>query len=387
MPTTKTRLHRTAWLLGLMTAPACGDRVPPAPPADTTIQTDSEVVRLDSVAISVARIAVVAADTVRTTALPVTGTITYDANRLSHVGARVEGRIVQLSVEAGATVVAGQTLAILESTEVGQLRASESEATALVEIARENFDRERRLQSQGISSRKEMLDAEADLRRAEAALNGARQRLKVLGTGPGEGGRFALAAPFRGVVVARTATLGEVATSSGQLFTVADLDRLWIELDLYERDLARVRRGQSVRISTTAYPGRVFAGEVGYVGDILDPEKRTVRVRVEIPNAQRALKPGMFANATIEVDHGGVPLVVIPEEAVQRIDGRPIVFVPGAAPGEFRVVAIEVGESADGGRVVVTSGLNAGDRLVSTGAFALRSELARAEIGDAEHGH
>ncbi len=352
-----------------------------------TAEEEHERVRLDSTAIAVSRISVISADTVRTTSLPVTGTITYDANRLSHVGARVDGRIVQITVDLGASVVAGQTLAVLESAEVGQVRADEGEAAALVDIARENFERERRLQSQGISSRKEMLDAEADLRRAEAALNSARQRLQVLGTEPGQGGRFALTAPFAGVVVARHATLGEVSTSSGQLFTVANLDRLWIELDLYERDLARVRRGQAVRISTAAYPGRVFPGTIAYVGDILEPEKRTVRVRVEIPNPSRILKPGMFANAQIDVDEGGAPFVVIPEDAVQRLPGRTVVFVPGTTAGEFLVRTVELGAAADSGRVVVLSGLAAGERLVSTGAFALRSELARSEIGEAGHGH
>lgn len=380
-------IRRGMLLVVLFTFAACGGARTGDVAEEEHDDDDHDVVQLDSTAIAIAGITLVTVETVQTTSLPVTGTITYTADRVSHVGPSIEGRVVRVLVDLGTTVATGQPLAILESPEVGQLRAAEEEAGALMEIARENFERERRLEEQGISSRKELLDAEADLRRAEAALNGTRRRLQVLGAGEGQGGQYTLSAPFQGVVVARHATLGEVAGSTDQLFTVADLDRLWIELDIYERDLSRVRRGQTVEITTAAYPGRLFPGEIAYVGDILDPASRTVRLRVELPNPDRALRPGMFATADIHVDRAGVPVTVIPAEAVQQVEGRTAVFVPGDHPGEFRVRPIEVGEPADGGRIIVLSGLEAGDRVVGTGAFALRSELARSEIGEAGHGH
>jgi cobalt-zinc-cadmium efflux system membrane fusion protein len=178
-----------------------------------------------------------------------------------------------------------------------------------------------------------------------------------------------------------------MASPADQLFTVANLDRLWIELDIYERDLSRVTRGQAVDVATAAYPGRSFPGQIVYVGDIVDPAKRAVSARVEIPNPDNVLKPGMFANALIRVGSAGRPVAVVPEEAVQQVEGRSVVFVPGPRPGEFRVQPVEVGEAIDDGRILVISGLQAGDRVVTTGAFALRSELAEGEIGEAGHGH
>ena len=378
-----------ALLLSLLPLQGCGDDggAEVAVEEENTEAGPHDVVLLDSTAIAIANITVVPVETVQTTGLPVTGTITYDADRVSHIGPRIDGRIVRLAADIGERVRGGQVLAILESPEVGQVRADETEAEALVRIARENYQRERRLEEQGISSRKELLDAEAELRRAEAALNSARQRLQVLGAGRGQGAQYALAAPFAGVIVARHASLGEMATPADQLFTVANLDRLWIELDIYERDLARVARGQAVDVTTAAYPGRTFPGRIVYVGDIVDPEKRAVRARVEIPNPDGALKPGMFANALIRVGSSGPPVAAVPQEAVQQVEGRSAVFVPGDRPGEFRAHPIEVGEAIDGGRVLVLSGLNAGDRVVTTGAFALRSELAKGEIGEAGHGH
>lgn len=346
-----------------------------------------EVVVLDTTAIRLGGIQIATVDSITTSGLPVTGSITYDANRVSNVGSRSDGRIIAVRADLGARVRRGQTLAVLESVEVGQIRAEEREAEALLEIARENHAREQRLADQGISSRKELLEAEADLRRAEAALRSAEDRLQVLGAAHdhGAGGQFTLVAPFAGVVVARDASLGEMATPADTLFTVADLSEVWIELDIFERDLARVRRGQSVAVTVTAYPGRTFPGRIVYIGAVLDPAKRTVRARVEIPNPTDALKPGMFATASIQVGGEGPALAVVPQDALQMFEGRRVVFVPGDRRGEFRPVSVEVGETIDGNRVVILSGLTPGSRVVTAGAFALRSELSKGEIG--EHGH
>ena len=377
-------------LLIVASLSACGDDEPAqeetvAEMGEGHADEGVDVVVLDSMAVATAGIVVTPVETVQTTGIPVTGTITYDARRVSHIGPRIDGRIVRLVADIGDQVSAGQPLAILESADVGQVRVEEREAEALVQIARENYQREERLEQQGISSRKELLDAAAELRRQEAALQSARERLRVFGAGHGDGGQYALTSPFAGVVVARDASLGEMASPADQIFTVANLSRLWIELDIYERDLSRVTTRQTVEVRTAAYPNRVFPGRIVYVGDVLDPQKRTVRARVEIPNDDRALKPGMFATALIQVGGTGTPVVVVPQAAVQELEGRQVVFVPGDRAGEFRARPVEVGEQADDGRVVILTGLEAGDRIVTSGAFALRSELAEGEIG--EHGH
>lgn len=349
--------------------------------------TTEGVVLLDTAAIHLGGIRIGVADPVMTTALPVTGTITYDANRVTHVGARIDGRVIATNVDLGRRVGRGQILVELESAEVGRIRAEAQRASALLRIASENYDRERRLEQQGISSRKELLEAEADVRRAEADLRSARTQLSVLGAGHGTGGHFDVAAPFAGVVVERNVSLGQMATASDTLFTLADLSRVWIELDVFERDLSRVSIGQIVTVSTDAFPTRTFPGRIVYVGDIVDPVTRTVRARVDIPNPSGALRPGMFARASIRVGGGGggVVAAAVPQAAIQEVEGKQVVFVPGAKPGEFRAQPVQVGESMEGGKVIILSGLAAGARVVVEGAFALRSELSKGEIG--EHGH
>jgi cobalt-zinc-cadmium efflux system membrane fusion protein len=376
-------------LVGALAIGACGggDAAPAETAAAEEHAGEEGVVVLDTAAIRLGGIQVGEVQSVTTTALAVTGSITFDADRVSHVGSRSNGRIVAVRSDLGAQVARGQALATLESVEVGQIRAEEREAEALLKIAQENYAREQRLAEQGISSRKELLEAEAMLRRAEAALHSAEDRLQVLGASHdhGAGGEFTLVAPFAGVVVARDASLGEMATPADTLFTVADLSEVWIELDIFERDLARVRRGQSVAVLVSAYPSRSFPGRIVYVGDVLDPAKRTVRARVEIPNRDAALKPGMFATANIQVGGGGPPMAVVPQDAVQTVEGKLVVFVPGDTPGEFRTVPVEVGPTTDGNRIVILSGIAPGSRVVTVGAFALRSELSKGEIGEDGH--
>lgn len=379
---------RAAVPIVLLTAVSCGDGAAGAgqeSAEEAHVESGADALVLDSTAIAVAGIRIGSIESVQTSGLAVTGTITYDANRVSHIGSRTDGRIVALRADIGQPVGGGQALAILESPEIGQIRAEAREAAELLDIARENYAREQRLEQQGISSRKELLDAEADLRRAEAAVRSAQERLRVLGAGSGTGGQFAVTAPFPGVIVARDASLGEMATPSDQLFTVADLSEVWIELDVFERDLTRVAVGQAVMVRTAAYPGRSFPGRIVYLGAVLEPETRTVDARVEIPNSGGALKPGMFANAVIQVGGGGAATLVVPQDAVQELEGRTVVFVIGARPGEFRAVPVEVGEAIEGDRVVITSGLSANQRIVVAGAFALRSELSEGEIAEDEH--
>lgn len=376
------------WLVGSLALGACGsgeDAPPEAAAADE--HAGEEVVVLDTAGIRLGGIEVGVVESITTSGLLVTGSITFDADRVSHVGSRADGRLVKVQADLGTRVQRGQALAVLESVEVGKIRAEEREAEALLRIAQENHAREQRLAAQGISSRKELLEAEAQLRRAEAALHSAEDRLEVLGASHdhGAGGEFSLVAPFAGVVVARDASLGEMATPADTLFTVADLSEVWIELDIFERDLALVRRGQSVAVMVTAYPTDTFPGRIVYVGDLLDPAKRTVRARVEIPNPGGTLKPGMFATASIQVGGGGPPLAVVPQDAVQTVEGRRVVFVPGDTPGEFRVVPVELGQTIDGDRIVIRSGIAPGDRVVTAGAFALRSELSKGEIGEGGH--
>jgi cobalt-zinc-cadmium efflux system membrane fusion protein len=370
-------------ILGLVTA--CDPAEESLETAVSTAPGGLPEVHLDAEALALSGIELGVAELVSAGGLRVTGAITYDQNQVSHVGPKTEGRVTDLQAELGARVVEGEVLAHLESPDVGTTRAELIEADALLEIARENFDRESRLEAQGISSRREVLEAEAELRRVEARRRSAEERLRLLGApADGEGGHFDVVAPYDGVVVESHASRGEVVGPADQLFTIADLTRLWIELDIFERDFSSVSEGQDVDVTTVAWPGRSFAARIVYVGDILDVQSRTVRARVELDNSDGALKPGMFATAFIRTA-AGETVVGVPRDAVQNVDGDDVVWVPGDEPGAFVATPVLLGRELSGGMVEIESGLAAEEPLVVVGAFTLKAELAKDEFGGHEH--
>jgi cobalt-zinc-cadmium efflux system membrane fusion protein len=347
-------------------------------------ETGEMAVHLDSAAIAVAGIEIGVARSMVAAEFAVTGRISFDEDRLSHLGPRTEGYVAEIPGELGSEVVAGQLLAVLESPEVGARRADLTEARLILEISQENFERQQRLEAQGISSRRELLEAESELRRAEASVLRVTERLAALGASEGEGAEFVIRAPYAGVVVEKHATRGEIVAPTDRLFTVADLSNLWVELDIYERDLPKVSEGQGVTVTTAAYPESTFHGSIVYLADIVDPERRTVHARVEVPNPDRLLRPGMFATAGIAVPEG-TPVVSVPRDAIQTVDEMDVVWVPGDEPGEFVGRPVVTGQEFLGGNIEVLSGLQEGEPFVVRGAFTLKAEHDEGEFGGHAH--
>lgn len=384
-----TRIRTQGQLLlaigALVIASACGASEQQAEPVAEEETGGLQEVHLDADALALSDIELGEARLVNRGGLRVTGAITYDQDLVSHVGPKTEGRVTELRAELGSRVAGGDVLAHLESADVGVARAELIEAEALLAIAQETFDRETRLEAEGISSRREVLDAETRLRTVEASLRSAEERLRLFGAAThGDGGHFDVVAPYDGVVVQRHAGRGEVVGPTDHLFTIADLSTLWIELDIFERDMSSVTQGQAVDLTTAAWPGRAFPASIVYVADILDVDSRTVRARVEVENTDGALKPGMFATAFVHTAEGET-VVGVPREAVQNVEGEEVVWIPGDEPGGFLATPILLGEELPGGMVAIEAGLSAGDAVVVAGAFTLKAELAKGEFGG--HGH
>jgi RND family efflux transporter MFP subunit len=190
-----------------------------------------------------------------------------------------------------------------------------------------------------------------------------------------------------GTVLERNASPGQVVGPEHNLFTVANLRHVWITVDVYERDLGRVRQGAKATVVPTALAGEQFPGRVTYAGGVVDTTSRAFKVRVEVENPKLLLRPGMFARVSIQsptprgVDSTAV---AVPEVAVQEIDGSPVVFVAGDAPGSFVVRPVTVGAARGNGMVRVTNGLKSGESVVAAGAFQLKAELTKASFGEEE---
>ena len=317
--------------------------------------------------------------------ITVTATIRPDADRLAHVAPRIEGRITAVPAKLGDKVRAGQALAMLDSVAVGEAHAAWIEAQAELGIAEADYKRAESLDAEEIIPRKDYLRAKADRDKAAAALRAAADRLRLLGGSPNASGTavsaFAVTAPFAGTVIEKKATLGELASPSEPLFSVADLSRVWIQADLPESALAKVRVGANAKVTVPAYPGEVFSGRVGHIGAALDKDTHTVAARIEVANADGRLKPEMFATASIEVAGTEREAISLPDAAIVLMDGRPTVFV--YAQGAYEAREVEPGERS-GGRTVLKSGLMAGDQVVTSGSYALKARKLKSQLG---HGH
>lgn len=349
-------------------------------------QAADSVIRLDTAAQRMAGIETLVVSPSSGGVLTANGTITYDANRVSVIASRVEGRISSVRTDLGQVVPAGATLAVVESPEVAQIRGDLEGARVHLDAARRNYEREKRLFEQSITPQKELLQAEADFRSIEADYNSARSRLRAVGAGEGTGATFGLVTSLAGTIVERNASPGQLVGPAADLFTVADLSHVWITVDVYEGDLARVRIGAPAAVVPAALPNGAFRGHVTYAGGVVDPASHTFKVRVELPNPGLELRPGMFAQVQIQTPSGGsgasASSFVVPEVAVQEVAGRPVVFVAASRAGEYTMRTVTTAAGAGSGKIVITTGLRGGERIVTKGAFQLKAELTKSSFSE-----
>jgi len=283
------------------------------------------------------------------------GTLTEDPARVRRVAAWVGGRIEGMHVATEGEVVAkGDPLFDLYSPElvtgVEELRRARSGSSAVsLPAARA------RLRQWGLSD----------------------PEIERLAAGSGPTDRVTIGAPVSGVVTRRHVDEGAYVATGAPVYTVADLDELWLELDAAEQDLVWLDEGQRVDFTLRALPGRAFSGTVSLVEPVLDPRSRTIPVRVTVPNPDGVLRPGMIVHARVaaELDpDGGMPLVV-PETAPLLTGNRAVVYVeePGS-PGTYHGREVVLGPRTEAG-YVVTAGLHEGERVVTRGAFKIDSAL------------
>lgn len=317
------------------------------------------------------------------------------ADLQARVGPRVAGRITSLGAGVGDRVKKGQVLAELDSAELGRAKADYLAALAVSEVAEGSAGRERALFEKKISSEKDWREAQASAIKARAERDAAENRLHALGLSDADlpelkdeghySSSIPITAPISGAVVERSVTLGEMVESTDSLFIVMDLREVWILVDVYERDLPKVRVEQRATIRVAAYPERSFEGTVQSIGAIVEPRTRAVKVRVVLENPGGVLKPGMFATVTLRGTEGaGRERLLLPSTAVARDGDRTIVFVP-RGDLEFELREVKLGIES-GGLVEVITGLSAGEPVVTRGAFQLKSELQKAKLGGG-HAH
>lgn len=329
-------------------------------------------------------------------ALRATGSVQPIESRLAHVRPLAQGRILDVLVKVGDRVSREQPLARFDNVEAGAVATERDRARA--ELARlrvqlgtatRQVERARRLAEIGAAPQREyeaslgqQQQIEASIHAQESAIAGLDVRLRRFGTADAAADASSVAAissPIAGVLVRAAAAPGDVVDATTELFTVADISRLYVEAQVFEKDLGAVRKGQAATITVDAYPDERLPGTVAVVGAALDPRTRSVPVRVEVANAGDRLKLDMFARVALATE-ATEQAIAVPREAVQLLEGRQVVFVRSGAT-EFRVRPVAVGRLS--GRLMeITEGLAAGDLVVTTGAFKLKSALLAGTLGD-----
>ena len=348
---------------------------------------DEEVVRLTEEAVrrSRIRLAPVVVGTSGST-FEIPAEVQFNPNRVAHVAPLVAGQILEVRAELGDHVEAGQVLAVIRSVDLGRARAEYRRAQAMLEVAKANYARQERLRKEGISSERAYLEAQMRLSEAQAEYDAALAHLSVYGVRGGTGPDVQLKAPLSGVVIERHATRGENVGPEDTLFVVADTSEVWVIGRVYEQHLKHVVTGMRALLTLRAYPSRTWEGTVTYVSSRLDEETRSVTVRVELDNPDGSLKPGLFGTLRIQPpEDAQEPVLLVPESAVQRLRGRTVVFVPDEQPHTFRAVPVVTGHPS-GSLVEILEGLPPDARVVVEGAFVLKSQLMRSELGEG-HAH
>ena len=322
--------------------------------------------------------------TVETRELPielrVNGTVNPDVTRTIHVTSQGSGRVVDLRVKLGDRVQKGQVLLSIYSADLAQAFSDYQKALADERLSKRALDRAQLLLSHGALAQKDFEVAQDAEDKALVDVQNTEHRVRLLGGNPNHPSSIIeLKAPVAGTIVEQNVAGYEGVKSldnSPNLFTIADLSQVWVVCDVYENDLSEVHIGDSSQIRLNAYPGQVFQGKITDISRVLDPNTRSAKVRIVLPNRDGSLRPGMFAEATFR-SRKSVPRVVVPSTAVMRLQDKDWVFRKEAA-NRFRRIEVHTVGSTPDGMQELSDGVKPGEQVI---AQALDFSTAVSEQG------
>ncbi len=330
------------------------------------------------------------------------GVLVMNQNETAHISSFVEGKVTALAVDLGTKVRKGQSLCTINSPEFAQAQADFLETRARLNLSQKDFERAQKLFEEKALEEKEFLRREAEYEKLVTEYGARGSTLHSYGlthkhidaliskcdTIKDEEYMCEIAdpnlqilSPLGGTVVFRDVLLGEHVDPEKKVFMVSNLNTLWALLDAYEKDLPFISKNSTVAIESPLYPGKKFKGEINYISDLVDKQLRTVKIRVAINNSEGLLKPNMYIQGTVENTSEANNTLVIPDEAVQNLEGEKVVFVL-EEEDIFTVRHVSLGLKI--GRLrIITEGLSATEKLAIKGAFYLKTELTKATFGSA----
>ncbi|WP_180021867.1 MULTISPECIES: efflux RND transporter periplasmic adaptor subunit [unclassified Acinetobacter] len=311
------------------------------------------------------------------------GKLAVNTDQQAHISPNFSGHVEQVSVALGQTVQKGQTLAVLSVPELIDQQANLRMAEANLDLARQDYQREQKLWSQGISAKQDFQRAENAYRQAQISVQSAQSRLQALGANSGQNGRFIIRAPIAGVISQKDIVVGENVQLADQLFTIEQLKDLWLEFNLAHQYSAQLQTGQIVSFKINS-SDQLYSAEVQSLTSKADVQTGRLVVRAKLKQQSAELRPNVMVNVLL-ADSGTKNVLRVQKSAVQSIEGKDSIFiVESEQKGQvhLKAQALKLGQaSSDGQWLEVISGLEAGQKYISQGSFLLKSELEKDEAG------
>jgi len=337
-----------------------------------------------------------------------TGQIKANEDKRFTINSIVSGRIIQDRVKLGDYVRQGQTVAVIQNNEVTQINANSTQqlhenriairqAQTKYSLAKMNYEREKKLYNEGISPQKDYIQAQSDMIIAKEDLENAKEiavhiksearaMLATYGVSSNLNSEnlitsSPITALSSGIITKKNITVGSVVSPDQILYEVSDLKELWLDITLYSNEIAKIKKAQTVIFKSDSMPGQEFTGKIDYIKPASNEPTQTFIARAFINNSLSLLKPGMFGEIIINSNvKQNKPFV--PEEAIQKYGKETFVFLD-LGDGKYQKQIVQVGEKASGGHFI-NSGIKAGDKIVGTGSFTLKSELLKSEFAEEE---
>ncbi len=305
-----------------------------------------------------------------------TGKVSYDQRRVDQVFPVVSGNVLTVSAALGAHVTQGQALATVQSADVSGYLNDYNGAKSDYALAKRTADNTEQLYKTNFASQSDLIAAREGLVKAQSSLNRTQQILKLYGASSSGTAQpvYQVKAPVSGYVVARNINpnMQLRADNSTPLFTISDLSRVWILLNIYETDIEEVKVGEAVTINALAYPDKQFTGTITNISNVVDADTRVLQARVELANPGGLLKPDMFCTVSLHLEDAGSGLALNPKSVIFSQDKYFV--VKQESPGKYRVVPVKVVRTTSQ-YTYVTGSLKSGDQVVTEGSLLLFNDL------------
>jgi cobalt-zinc-cadmium efflux system membrane fusion protein len=345
---------------------SCKGKEPDAPKDDKTCITDSmsKIITIDTATLSTVG-----------DELKLSGEINFDDKKVSKVYPFSSGQVLQVNVSVGDKVSKGQPLAIIKSADVSGNYSDLSTASNDVTIAKKQMDNQKSLFDNGIASERDYIEAKENYQKAVTSADKIKTQIEINGGGrTTANGTYVIIAPINGYIVEKKINQGGFIRNyaNDNLFTVGDINDVWVWANVYETDIAKVKAGYSAAVTTLAYPDSTFRGVVDDVSNILDPVTKVMKIRVKLPNEKGLLKPEMFANIII-TNKDGAKAIAVSTKAIVSENGKNYVIIY-KDKCDLKVQEVEI-LKAVGSKTYIKSGLQEGEKVVADNQILLFKAL------------